>query len=188
MVSYTMHTPVGWIRLEADETALVRLVLRADPPAGAPCPPSSLLADAAGQILEYFQGTRTEFSVPLRPEGTEFQKRVWSRLCAVPYGTTCSYKELAAAAGSARACRAVGNANGKNPIPILIPCHRVIAADGNLGGYSGGLDIKVSLLQLETAVRSLRESTEAGRRSKRRKHRASSSVPAVPVLKGEETH
>ena len=188
MVSYTMHTPIGWIRLEADETALVRLVLHADPPTGAPCPPSPLLAEAAGQILEYFQGTRTEFSVPLRPEGTEFQKRVWSCLRTVPYGTTCSYKELASAAGSSGAWRAAGNANGKNPIPILIPCHRVIASDGNLGGYSGGPDIKASLLQLETAVRYLRESAEAGKRSKRRKRRVSASVPAAPVPGREESN
>jgi len=97
----------------------------------------------------YFKGSLKEFKTPVKPEGTDFQKRVYKELLKIPYGTTVSYKELAKRVGSPKAFRAVGNANGKNPIAIIIPCHRVISSDGSIGGYSGGLDKKRKLLKLE---------------------------------------
>jgi methylated-DNA-[protein]-cysteine S-methyltransferase len=104
------------------------------------------------QLKEYFAGTRKEFDVPLDIEGTDFQKRVWNELRNIPYGKTISYKTLSEKLGDVKAIRAVGKANGQNPIAIIIPCHRVIGANGNLVGYAGGLDIKEKLLHLEGAL------------------------------------
>lgn len=101
------------------------------------------------QLSAYFRGELREFAVPLDLWGTDFQKQVWQALCKIPYGETRTYRDIAAAVGNPKACRAVGNANGKNPIPIIVPCHRVVAAGGKLGGYSGGLDKKEFLLKLE---------------------------------------
>ena len=92
----------------------------------------------------------TSFTVPLAPQGTEFQMKVWSELRKIPFGKTISYRELARKVQNEKACRAVGTANGKNPLSIVVPCHRVIAADGSLGGYSGGLEMKRALLSLES--------------------------------------
>ena len=103
------------------------------------------------QLDEYFDGRRREFDVPLAPAGTPFQQEVWAALLDIPYGATASYGEVAEAVGRPSAMRAVGGANGANPVPILIPCHRVIAADGTLGGFGGGLERKVLLLELEGA-------------------------------------
>ncbi len=111
-----------------------------------------LLHEAREQLAAYFAGRLRRFDLPLAPQGTPFQLRVWRALQDIPYGRTCSYAELAAAVGSPRACRAVGQANGRNPLMIVIPCHRVIAAGGGLGGYSGGLDIKRFLLRLEAGL------------------------------------
>lgn len=108
-----------------------------------------ILQNAVKELSEYFAGTRKKFDLPLDIEGTEFQKRVWSQLRKIPFGKTYSYKELATQIKNEKACRAVGTANGKNPLCIIIPCHRIIAADGTLGGYSGGLDLKIKLLELE---------------------------------------
>ena len=105
--------------------------------------------EAVRQLREYFEGERTEFSLPLSPKGTPFQKRVWSALTEVEYGTVRTYKDIAQAIGSPGACRAVGGANGKNPIVIIIPCHRIVASGGKPGGYSAGLDKKLYLLELE---------------------------------------
>ncbi|QEY34806.1 methylated-DNA--[protein]-cysteine S-methyltransferase [Caproiciproducens galactitolivorans] len=110
---------------------------------------TQLHREAFRQLKEYFAGTRREFSLPLSPEGTEFQKRVWKCLLSIPYGETRSYKQIAEMAGCPRGYRAVGMANNRNPIPIFIPCHRVIGANGSLVGYGGGLDIKKKLLRLE---------------------------------------
>ena len=107
---------------------------------------------AADQLDAYFEGERTTFDLPLAPVGSEFQQRVWAALQEIPYGQTESYGELAERIGSPGAARAVGLANGKNPIGILIPCHRVVGADGSLTGYGGGLDRKRQLLDLELAV------------------------------------
>ena len=107
---------------------------------------------AADQLDAYFAGALTRFTLPMAPRGSEFQQRVWTALQDIPYGQTESYGELAERIGSPRAARAVGLANGKNPISIVIPCHRVVGSDGNLTGYGGGLDRKKQLLDLELGV------------------------------------
>lgn len=110
---------------------------------------SKILQNAVNELSEYFNGDRKKFDIPLDIEGTEFQKRVWNQLRKIPFGKTFSYKELATQIKNEKACRAVGTANGKNPLCIIIPCHRIIAADGTLGGYSGGIALKIKLLELE---------------------------------------
>jgi methylated-DNA-[protein]-cysteine S-methyltransferase len=111
------------------------------------------LPDARRQLGEYLAGERRAFDLPLAPRGTEFERQVWQALAAIPYGETRSYLEIAAAIGRPAACRAVGRANGSNPIAVVIPCHRVIGADGSLTGYGGGLPLKRFLLDLEGAHR-----------------------------------
>jgi methylated-DNA-[protein]-cysteine S-methyltransferase len=106
-------------------------------------------ANVTAQLAEYFAGERQDFDLPLAPRGTEFQRRVWEELSRIPYGVTISYAELAHRVGRAGAARAVGRANGTNPIPVVIPCHRVIGADGSLTGYGGGMPLKKALLMLE---------------------------------------
>lgn len=108
-----------------------------------------LFLETCSQLDLYFQGKLKEFDLPLRPEGTPFQKKVWRALTAIPYGETKSYKEIAEMAGSVKACRAVGMANHRNPIAIVIPCHRVIGSDGSLTGYAGGIHAKEWLLAFE---------------------------------------
>ena len=112
-------------------------------------PETDLLKRAGLQLMEYFQGIRTEFTLPLAPKGTEFQKKVWKALCTIPYGQTRSYGQIAAQIGNPKACRAVGGANNKNPVWIFIPCHRVIGANGSLVGFGGGLYAKEYMLKLE---------------------------------------
>ena len=111
-----------------------------------------LLLEAVRQLRAYFAGQLREFQLPLDIEGTEFQKRVWRQVAAIPYGETRSYLQIATAIGSPRAVRAVGAANGANPAPIMVPCHRVIGAKGKLVGYGGGLALKRRLLELEGAI------------------------------------
>ncbi len=111
--------------------------------------PSALSESAIEQLNEYFTGKRKEFDLPLAPSGTLFQQKVWAQLREIPYGQTRSYKDIALAVGSPKGFRAIGWANNKNPIAIVIPCHRVIGADGSLVGYGGGLDMKQKLLDLE---------------------------------------
>lgn len=101
------------------------------------------------QLTEYFQGKRKVFDVPLDVEGTSFQKKVWRQLCSIPFGSTVAYADVARGIGNPKAVRAVGSANGRNPVCIIVPCHRVIASDGTIGGYSGGLHVKRKLLALE---------------------------------------
>ena len=113
---------------------------------------SKKLKPVMDQIVAYFAGELKRFKVDLAPVGTPFQQRVWAALCRIPYGRTASYLEVAAAIGNEKACRAVGGANGRNPIPIIIPCHRVIGKSGKLVGFSSGLDIKTRLLELEFRV------------------------------------
>jgi epoxyqueuosine reductase len=111
-----------------------------------------ILEDSVRQLQEYFAGERTSFDLDLDLRGTPFQRRVWAAVAAVPYGQTRSYGDVAAAIGQPKAVRAVGAANGANPLPVVIPCHRVIGSDGGLHGYGGGLDVKAKLLDLERAV------------------------------------
>ena len=108
-------------------------------------------ADVAEAIGAYFRGERVTFSVPLAARGTPFQQRVWAELCRIPFGTTLSYRELAERIGNPTAVRAVGSANGSNPVCIIVPCHRVIGANGSLTGYGGGIERKAKLLALEGA-------------------------------------
>jgi methylated-DNA-[protein]-cysteine S-methyltransferase len=108
-----------------------------------------ILRQTTAELREYMAGQREEFTVPLELTGTEFQREVWQELCKIPYGKTCRYIDIANAIGKPKAVRAVGAANGSNPVPIIVPCHRVIGSDGTLTGYGGGLPLKRRLLQLE---------------------------------------
>ncbi len=113
---------------------------------------NDVLRAAEAQLREYFAGARTRFALPLAPQGTPFQLGVWQELARIPYGATISYAELAQRVGKPTAMRAVGAANGRNPLPIVLPCHRVIGADGSLTGFGGGLPVKEFLLRLEGAL------------------------------------
>ncbi len=145
-------SPVGPLTLTQEDQALTGLHFGEHPQQGAEGP-TPLLEEAARQLEEYFAGQRKEFSLPLAPKGTEFQLRVWQALLQIPYGETRSYGELAAMVGNPKACRAVGGANHRNPLSILIPCHRVVGTGGSLTGYAGGLAIKEFLLKLESEAR-----------------------------------
>jgi O-6-methylguanine DNA methyltransferase len=112
---------------------------------------------AAQQVIEYLEGKRTEFELELDPRGTDFQRRVWNALSEIPYGETRSYAQIALRVGAPRAVRAVGTANGANPLSLVVPCHRVIASGGGLGGYGGGLELKRRLLAMEQAGPSQRQ-------------------------------
>jgi methylated-DNA-[protein]-cysteine S-methyltransferase len=141
-------SPVGPLGIEARAGAITRITFHAsDPPA--PATLDDVLVDACRQLDEYFEGRRRTFALPLAPEGTAFQRLVWRALTEIAYGQTLSYGQLAQRIGRPAAVRAVGAANGQNPIPIVIPCHRVIGADGRLVGFGGGLDVKRYLLGLE---------------------------------------
>jgi len=149
MLAAYYSAPFGTLRLDAGDDELVALWLpNAEPPEVA-VGSSRVLARTAKQLDEYFAGTRRTFDVPLAPRGTGFQQRVWRALCAIPFGATCSYGELARTIGRPAASRAVGAANGRNPIAIIVPCHRVIGANGTLTGYGGGLATKSWLLDHE---------------------------------------
>jgi O-6-methylguanine DNA methyltransferase len=144
--SCVVESPVGALRIVVGEAGLreIRFVeQRADGSIDAAC------AGVAAQLAEYFAGHRRSFDLPLDLRGTPFQLRAWTALCEIPFGTTQSYAEQARAIGSPRAFRAVGSANGANPVPIVVPCHRVVASGGSLGGYSAGLPIKRALLAIE---------------------------------------
>ncbi|MCI8350797.1 MAG: methylated-DNA--[protein]-cysteine S-methyltransferase [Oscillospiraceae bacterium] len=142
--------PLGRFGLVEEDGALTHLLLPGTPePAGCGLGKTPLLQRAAQQLGEYFAGRRQVFDLPLSPRGTLFQCRVWEALQKVPYGETCTYKDLAVAVGIPKGFRAVGMANHCNPIAILIPCHRVVGTNGSLTGYAGGLDMKAALLKLE---------------------------------------
>ena len=141
--------PVGRLLLVSDGTALTGLFLgpRPVPPDWTPDP--APFAHVQAELADYFAGRLTRFTVPVAPAGTAFQRRAWDALRDIPYGQTISYAEQARRLGHPRASRAVGGANGKNPVSIVVPCHRVVASDGTLGGYGGGLPVKRRLLDLE---------------------------------------
>ncbi len=149
-----LDTPIGTLLIAGDDVALHRIAFPQHGRAAKPEPEwqesqRGPVAEAARQLREYFAGMRAEFDLPLAPAGTAFQRRVWRQLQEIPYGETISYGELARRVGNPKASRAVGSANGANPLPIVIPCHRVIAGDGTLGGFGGGLTTKQMLLALE---------------------------------------
>jgi methylated-DNA-[protein]-cysteine S-methyltransferase len=144
-------TPVGELILTASDTALTGVYFPTSRdlpvvPTGADNP---ILLRTRQQLDEYFAGTRTDFDLPLAAAGSEFEHRVWDLLRTIPYGTTTSYGAIARRLGDARATRAVGAANGKNPIPIIVPCHRVVGSKGELTGFGGGLERKLWLLEHE---------------------------------------
>ncbi len=144
------ESPVGRLVLESDGDVLVTIWLpsQARRPSGSTHDVPPVLKETASQLEEYFAGTRRDFDVPMALDGTEFQRAVWRELTRIPYGETISYGELARRVGRPNGPRAVGQANGKNPIPIIVPCHRVVASNG-IGGYGGGLPMKRALLAVE---------------------------------------
>ncbi|MDT7855449.1 methylated-DNA--[protein]-cysteine S-methyltransferase [Rubrivirga sp. S365] len=150
----TVATPLGLLLLTADRGALVGAAFDADEGAPTAAPSDAeadaLLAAAAAELRAYFGGSRAPFTVPVRPEGTPFQERVWAALREVPHGETVGYGALAARLGDRGAAQAVGAANGQNPVAVVVPCHRVVGADGSLVGYAGGLARKRALLDLES--------------------------------------
>jgi len=149
MISFR-ETSIGRIGIEEKEGCIVSVYFETDAvPHGLEMGETPLIRNAFEQLEDYLTGRLTEFSLPLRPEGTPFMKNVWMKLCDVPYGHTASYKDIATAVGNPRAVRAVGMANNRNPIPIFIPCHRIIGSNGKLVGYGGGLELKQKLLDLE---------------------------------------
>lgn len=144
---YMVYTyPCCSLKLGYTEDALISLDFTTEPAGGKP---SALSARADAQLREYFAGTRRAFDLPLSPQGTDFQMKVWQALLNIPYGETRSYRQLAAEIGNEKASRAVGGALNKNPIAIVIPCHRVVGSDGSLTGFAGGTDLKALLLALE---------------------------------------
>jgi methylated-DNA-[protein]-cysteine S-methyltransferase len=153
MIEMTISSPLGPLRLYAERDELVGVYLpEAEAPPGA-AGRSDVLVATARQLDEYFAGKRRDFDLPLAPRGTGFQTLVWRALLQIPYGETWSYGQLARTIGRPAASRAVGSANGRNPIPIIVPCHRVIGASGDLTGYGGGLPIKRWLLDHEARAR-----------------------------------
>lgn len=148
MPAFTMQSPIGLLTIQETDGAITALRFGGETVSP---PPTPLLQRAAQQLTEYFAARRRRFDLPLRPQGTAFQQAAWSALCDIPYGQTRTYAQQAAAIGNPKACRAVGMANHCNPLPLFIPCHRVIGAGGKLTGYAGGLAIKRFLLELEQA-------------------------------------
>jgi len=155
MLCREVDTPIGPLLLVGDRRELQRIDFVSGRRASLkpPSPPrDDVFVDVVSQLMEYFDGRRRIFELSLAPQGTSFQQRVWRALLEIPYGRTISYAELAARIGQPTASRAVGLANGSNPLPIVIPCHRVIGANGKLTGYGGGLPIKQRLLALEQGI------------------------------------
>lgn len=146
---YQFSTPLGPMALAGEGEAITHLYLPGRPTPRLVSHPTPLLLEGEGQLLEYLGGRRKVFDLPLNPQGTPFQRRVWQVLEAIPWGETRTYRDIALAVDSPRGFRAVGMANHHNPIPIFIPCHRVVGADGSLTGYAGGLELKKALLSLE---------------------------------------
>lgn len=150
-----LDSPVGRLQLVAHETALVAVIWENENPNRVRLaeliedPQHPILLKTVQQLNEYFQGKRQKFDLPLDFEGTEFQQKVWQALLTIPFGETRSYKQIAEQVGNVKAVRAVGAANGKNPISIIAPCHRVVGANGKLVGFAGGLENKDILLKIE---------------------------------------
>lgn len=158
MKNYCIYsTGIGKIGIADNGEAITNMDFCGDNvPQGMNLHETDLIRKAAVQLAEYLEGKRRTFDVPLAPEGTLFQRKVWDALRAIPYGETRSYGEIAEQIGQPKASRAVGMANNKNPIAIIVPCHRVIGANGKLVGYAGGLDIKEKLLALEKTDRNIK--------------------------------
>jgi len=148
--SISVTTNWGILTAVAENGAVVRLYLPGETPEETLTGSRSVLLEkAASELQEYFSGRRRNFDLPLDPDGTDFQRKVWQELCRIPYGTVATYGEIARRLGIPHGSRAVGQANHRNPIPIIIPCHRVVAAGNHIGGYGGGIGLKIRLLSLE---------------------------------------
>lgn len=151
-------SPVGWLRITTTSDGVREVLFRdteddeKDRDASAALAPDALCLETQKQLEEYFAGKRKTFDLPLDIAGSDFQRKVWKELLAIPFGKTISYRELSIRIGNVKAIRAVGHANGQNPLPILVPCHRVIGSDGSLTGYGGGLWRKKDLLALENCL------------------------------------
>lgn len=143
-------SPIGMLCIETEENTITGLYL--DDRQEADEEETELHKEAYRQLKEYFSKKRTEFDLPIKVTGSEFQTKVWGALRKISYGKTCSYADIARAIDNPKACRAVGGANNKNPILIVIPCHRVINADGTLGGFGAGIEVKKMLLSLESGI------------------------------------
>lgn len=146
------QSPIGELFFYADDQHLVALLYSKSKSMVATEKTNLLIETTIGQLEEYFKGERKSFEIPMKPIGTEFQLKTWKQLAKIPYGKTISYKQQAERMGSAKSVRAVGTANGRNPISIIVPCHRVIGTNGTLTGYAGGLTIKEQLLKIEGAL------------------------------------
>ena len=142
-------TPLGWVEVIERGNAITGINLIGTEPAVVGAPPTTLFAEAERQLREYLAGSRTEFNLPMAAQGTEFQRSVWAELAKIPYGETRTYGQIAASLNKPLASRAVGGANNKNPLGIVVPCHRVIGASGALVGYASGVSHKKFLLDLE---------------------------------------
>ena len=144
-----INTKIGKIIIIEQDGKIIKLQINSDLENEIKVKDTELLIKTANQLKEYFAGQRKNFDVPLNPKGTEFMKKVWTALCEIPYGEVYSYKQIAEKIGNPKASRAVGMANHNNPIPIIIPCHRVVGSNGRLVGYELGLEMKNFLLELE---------------------------------------
>jgi len=144
--SFTVDSPVTSVAVTAAGGAVTRIDLNSR---ASRAPKNQFERRVARELRDYFAGKRRDFTFPVRPAGTDFNQRVWQELTRIPYGETRTYGELARKIGRPNAARAVGSANGRNPVPIVLPCHRVVASGGKLGGYGGGLELKKRLLELE---------------------------------------
>ncbi len=145
---YCKNTKIGYLTI-TEENSAINCVLFGKQNPGGDFILTPLINNAFNQIEEYLEGKRKEFDIEINPKGTDFQKMVWNELLKIPYGETRSYKDIAARVNNPKGSRAVGMANNKNPIPIIIPCHRVIGSNGKLTGYAGGVNIKEKLLRIE---------------------------------------
>lgn len=151
MEKVTINTPMGPLVISGNSEGIREVTFQEDAPISEKVP--SALEAAAQQLTEYFQRKRTQFELPLNPNGTPFQKKVWNQLQQIPFGKTSTYQDMANTLGDPKVIRAAASANGKNPIAIIIPCHRVIGSDGSLTGYAGGLQRKKWLLEHESPIK-----------------------------------
>lgn len=144
------NSPIGPLLIRAENNVIVEIKFDGSIEEDQTCP---IIEECKKQLAEYFDGQRTVFNISIKPQGTDFQQKVWNQLMTIPYGTSINYSQLAIALGDIKSIRAAGTANGKNKIPIIIPCHRVIGKDGSLVGFAGGLNRKQYLLQLEGVLK-----------------------------------
>jgi methylated-DNA-[protein]-cysteine S-methyltransferase len=159
------QSPIGWLELVSTETHIV-VVRFVDTSGQAPAESPAVLATCVQQLSEYFAGQRATFTVPLNPPGTPFQQQVWRKLVEIPFGATSTYGHIAAELGNPNASRAVGHANGRNPIAIILPCHRLVGSNGSLTGYGGGLWRKAWLLEHEQGAEEQGRGGEGEQRSR----------------------